>query len=118
MSPVGFLTRELTFIPSKVVNASSIEADGIVVATGEVSGSIQLSQGIHNLTVRITSPAGERPDYSIELIRADITEFAEEAACNQAREFGQTSAFGFAVALSSDCLAVGAFSAPAVFVLR
>ena len=105
----GFLTRSITVTPTLLDSSATVMVNNVVSTSGASSANTPLSEGLNTVTVVVTSADGTtQKAYVILVTRQASYTFAQQAYA-KASNAEANDAFGSAVALSGDTLAVAAY---------
>ena len=100
---VGILNDDVRLRPTAPAG-STIEVEGMAVASGALSGPIDLT-GVGTVFVDVVATSGDGASmtYTVEIVRGDITYFKHESP-------SPGDAYGWSVSLDGDTLVVGILS--------
>ena len=105
--PVGFLAQSTLVTPTAQDGGASITVDGVTTASGAASAPVALSIGSNSIVVEVTAEDGTTTrTYTIALMRGAT--ISHEAYAKASNTQGGDH-FGYAVAVSGDTMAVGAY---------
>ncbi len=102
---VGYLTSRVTLTPSATDANATLAADGADLPSGTIVRDLNV--GDTTITITVTTASSTR-DYTLTVRRGALDTLAQEAYA-KATNNSPDDRFGFAVALSGDTMAIGAF---------
>jgi len=102
---VPLFVQAVTITPTVADPAATVQVDGTIVDSGSPSEPLPLNLGANVFPVTVIAESGTIEDYTVVVTRAADVAYDYLKASNT----GTNDYFGYAIALSGDTLAVGAY---------